>query len=42
MKGKASEAKIWVMNMKAELIKMLWDACGKNPSNLILAKRVIE
>lgn len=28
--------------MKAELIKMLWDACGKNPSNLILAKRVIE
>jgi len=39
---KASEAEIWVMNMKAELAKMLWNACSKNPSNLTLAKCAID
>lgn len=34
---KGSDTKIWVMNMKAESVKMLWDACGKIQPYLTLA-----
>lgn len=41
MKIKGSDTKVWVMKMKPELVKMLWDACGEIQSNLTLAKKII-